>query len=91
MDFDPWEDREATERREMYEDRVREAIDTLRERLDEERAESERLRGLLTIARAGLTLAADLLPAHSPMSQSEIADALRRSDPGATLEPAHVG
>lgn len=84
---DPWEDREAAERREMYEDRTREAIDTLRADVEEERLEIERLHGLLAIARNAVQQAGLRAKDAGRLALAEAYnDALRRSDPDATPE-----
>lgn len=79
--FGVYDDREAVERRQMYEDRVREAIDTLRDRVEEERAECQRLRGLLEYARAGLLCVRDAAEKIPFGVRNVVADALLRSDP----------
>lgn len=85
-DFDVYDEQEAAERRQMYEDRVREAIDTLNVRLDEQRAESERLRGLLVTARAELSSIADFNGVLPHGMRISVGVALHRSDPDAAAE-----
>jgi hypothetical protein len=77
-DYTPGDERVAAERAEMREYAMRAEVAYLR-------AEKERLRGLLTVARDGLFFAANSLDNagwHVPYETAR--DHLRRSDPDAT-------
>lgn len=76
MDFDGTE---VFLRREVYEDRVREKIEA-------DRVEIERLRGLLAIARAVLPAAGSAV--HSERLRERIWKALEQSNPDATTGEA---
>lgn len=82
-EFDVYEEQEAAERRQMHDGRVREAINALNVRLDEQRAESDRIRGLLAIARAELSGIADFNGVLPHGMRINVGVVLCRSDPDA--------